>query len=90
MASDVPVHGPEGTVEPLCAYYRAEALAVAERLLAGGERRARALYEALTDAGAAVTMGDRGLQRFGDPARLFASVDTPGALAALGGEAPEG
>lgn len=87
-ASDVPLHGPASTAEPLCAYYRPEGLAVAERLLAAGERRARALFEALTLQGAAVTMSDRGLQRFGDPARLFLSVDTPDALARLGGRAP--
>jgi molybdopterin-guanine dinucleotide biosynthesis protein A len=36
-------HGPE----PLCAWYAPPCLAVAERLLAGGERRARALGEAV-------------------------------------------
>lgn len=87
-ACDVPVHGPLHTVEPLCAYYRPEALAMAESLLARGERRARTLYESLVDSGGAVTMGDRGLERFGDPARLFLSVDTPEALASLGGEPP--
>lgn len=87
-ASDLPLHGPAAIVEPLCAYYRPESLAVAERLLEKGERRARALYEALTLTGAAVTMSDRGLTRFGDPAHLFLSVDTPATLARLGGEAP--
>ena len=38
--------GPEGP-EPLCAWYAPSCLAVAERLLAGGERRARALAEAV-------------------------------------------
>ena len=89
-ASDVPVHGAANVAEPLCAYYRPEALVIAERLLANGERRARALYESLIESGAAVTMGDRGLERFGAPERLFASVDTPEALAALGGEPPDG
>lgn len=88
-ASAVPLHGPASVVEPLCAYYRAESLAVAERLLARGERRARALYEALCDEGAAVTMSDRGLDRFGDPERLFLSVDTPRALEKIGGTLPE-
>ncbi|MDB4886382.1 MAG: Molybdopterin-guanine dinucleotide biosynthesis protein [Gemmatimonadetes bacterium] len=88
LASGVPVHGAASTAEPLCAYYRPECLGIAERLLATGERRARALYEALMAVGAAVTMGDRELARFGDPAHLFTSVDTPAALALLGGEAP--
>lgn len=88
VASDVPVHGPGLTAEPLCAYYRPEALAVAETLLAGGARRARALYEELTAAGAAVTMGDRAFDRFGNPARLFMSVDSPATLALLGGMMP--
>ena len=39
--------------------------------------------------GGAVTMSDRALERFGDVAQLFLSVDSPGALAALGGEPPE-
>lgn len=87
-ASDVPVHGPLGIAEPLCAYYRPDALPVAQALLARGERRARALYAALAATGRAVTMSDRGLARFGDPARLFTSIDTPEMLAALGGEPP--
>ncbi len=86
--SSVPVHGAAGIVEALCAYYRPDALGVAERLVAGGERRARALYETLTRMGAAVTMADRGLERFGDPAVLFMSVDTPRELASLQGETP--
>ena len=87
-ASVVPVHGPQGRAEPLCAYYRAEAGAIALSLLRTGERRAQALYETLAAAGAAVTMSDRGLDRFGDPARLFTSVDSPIELARLGGEPP--
>jgi molybdopterin-guanine dinucleotide biosynthesis protein A len=87
-ACNVPVHGEEGTAEPLCAYYRPEALRVAETLLARGERRARALYEALAEVGGAVTMSDRGFERFGEPERLFMSIDTPEMLAALGGVPP--
>ena len=87
-ASVVPVHGADATVEPLCAYYRAEAGAIVASLLRTGERSARALYETLASAGAAVTMGDRGLERFGEPARLFTSVDSAATLAALGGEPP--
>jgi molybdenum cofactor guanylyltransferase len=86
-ACAVPVHG-DGTAEPLCAYYRPEALPVAEALLARGERRARALYETLAEAGGAVVLSDRVLQRFGGPDRLFMSVDTPEMLAALGGLPP--
>jgi molybdopterin-guanine dinucleotide biosynthesis protein A len=88
-ASNVPVHGIDDHAESLCPYYHPDALPVAEALLARGERRARALYEALVEQGGAVTMGARGLERFGDPARLFLSVDTSVVLDALGGSAPE-
>ena len=88
-ASDVPVYGDDDRAEPLCAYYHPEALATVEALLTRGERRARALYEALTDRGVAVTMGERGLERFGVPSRMFLSVDTPAVLETLGGTRPE-
>lgn len=78
----VPVHGVPARAEPICAYYAPAALAVCRELLAGGERRAGALYEALPGA---VAIGAEELARFGDPARLLASVDTPEALASLGG-----
>ncbi|MDB4900604.1 MAG: Molybdopterin-guanine dinucleotide biosynthesis protein [Gemmatimonadetes bacterium] len=89
MASVVPMHGTTTIAEPLCAYYLPDALSVAEGLVATGERRARALYEALAVRGSAVTMSDRALERFGDAGRLFLSVDSPSALAAIGGEPPE-
>lgn len=81
-AAVVPVHGPERWAEPLCAWYAAEALATSRALLEAGARRAGALFDALP--GAAV-MGDAELAPFGDPARLFTSVDTPRLLAELGG-----
>jgi molybdopterin-guanine dinucleotide biosynthesis protein A len=89
VASVVPVHGAATIAEPLCAYYRADALSIVERLVATGERRARALYEELVVQGSAVTLSDRALERFGESSRLFLSVDSPAALAALGGEPPE-
>jgi Molybdopterin-guanine dinucleotide biosynthesis protein A len=78
----VPIHGAARQAEPLCAWYAAEALETAVALLERGERRAAALLEALPRA---ETMGDAELARFGLPSRLFTSVDTPEALAALGG-----
>jgi molybdenum cofactor guanylyltransferase len=78
----VPVHGEAPQAEPLCAWYAAGSLATCQALLEAGARRAAALFEALPRA---VTMGDAELAPFGAPARLFASVDTPEALAALGG-----
>ena len=78
----VPIHGATRRAEPLCAWYAAEALETAVALLARGERRAAALLEALPRA---VTIGEAELARFGLPSRLFTSVDTPEALAALGG-----
>lgn len=78
----VPVHGASARVEPLCAWYGAEALAPCRALLHGGERRAGALVEALSHA---VVFGEDELARLGDASRLFTSVDTPERLAALGG-----
>ena len=52
-------------------------------LLEAGGRRAGALLDALLSD--AETVGDDALARFGDPERLFTSVDTAAALAALGG-----
>ena len=78
----VPVHGADGWAEPLCAWYAASGLETCRALLDAGARRAGALFDALPGA---ETIGDTDLARFGVPARLFTSVDTPGALAALGG-----
>lgn len=79
----VPVHGAERWAEPLCAWYAPGALASCRALLEAGARRAGALLDALLPG--AETIGDAELARFGDPARLFTSVDTPATLAALGG-----
>lgn len=83
QASVIPAHGSPELSEPLCAYYRPDALDVCLRLLAGGERRARALYEALP--GARLLRGAE-LARHGDPARLFTSVDSVEQLESLGGD----
>ena len=78
----VPVHGAKGWAEPLCAWYAPAALVRCRALLATGERRAGALFDALPRA---ERMEGPDLSRFGSPARLFTSVDTPEQLAALGG-----
>jgi molybdopterin-guanine dinucleotide biosynthesis protein A len=78
----VPVHPPGETPEPVCAYYAPAALHLCRALLAGGERRAAAVYENL---GTVHRLEGEALRRFGDPARLFTSIDTPAALAAAGG-----
>ena len=62
-----------GEVEPLCALYRQRALAPLRAMLAAGERRARAGAEAL-----GLTL----LDASGLDARTFASINTPGDLAA--------
>lgn len=79
----VPVHGGEGWAEPLCAWYAPGVLSTCRALLAAGARRAGALLDALLPG--AEVVGDDELARFGDPARLFTSVDSPATLAALGG-----
>jgi molybdopterin-guanine dinucleotide biosynthesis protein A len=78
-----PMHGAARWIEPLCAYYPPEALSACRTLLHDGERRAAALLEVLPGVR---VMDDEALAPFGDPARLFDSVDSPEDLAALGGE----
>lgn len=84
-AAAVPAHGAPLVLEALCAYYAAEALPVCERLLARGERRAHALFDALPSA---VMIPERLLVEHGDPERLFLSVDSPEQLEALAGAMP--
>ena len=88
-ASCAPVHGSGNTVEALCAYYRTDALDTSTRLLTAGERRAHALFDALAAGARAVALPAKALERLGDPARLFRSVDSAADLADVGGEAPE-
>jgi molybdopterin-guanine dinucleotide biosynthesis protein A len=85
----VPVHGADRWAEPLCAWYAPAGLATCLALLEAGARRAGALFDALPGAR---TIDDADLAAFGSPTRLFTSVDTPDALAALGGsfEPPTG
>jgi molybdopterin-guanine dinucleotide biosynthesis protein A len=83
--SVMPVHGVADRAEPLCAYYRPDALPACLSLLAAGERRARALHASLPGAR---TLRGAELERHGDPARLFTSVDSVERLDALGGERP--
>jgi molybdenum cofactor guanylyltransferase len=78
----VPVHGSERQAEPLCAWYAAASFATCQALLEAGARRAAALFDALPRP---ETMGDQDLAPFGEPTRLFTSVDSPETLAALGG-----
>ncbi len=84
-AAVVPAHGDPVVVEPLCAYYAAEALDVCARLLEQGERRAAALFESLS---AAVFIPERLLEAHGEPARLFLSIDSMEQLEDLGGAMP--
>jgi len=83
----VPVSDHLGMPDPLCAYYGRAALPPCERLLAHGERRAIALFEALPGA---VALRGAELAAFGDPAHLLRSVDTAEELEALGGWLPLG
>lgn len=87
MSAVVPTPGTPPRAEPLCAYYAADALAMCERLLAAGERRAAALHDSLP---AIRRIDATELAALGDPARLLLSVDTLSDLAALGGRLPDG
>ena len=84
-AAVVPAYGEPPVLEALCAYYAPEALPVCSRLLAEGERRAHALFDALPSA---VMIPERVLVEHGDPARLFLSVDSQEQLEALAGVMP--
>ena len=86
-AAAAPMHGAARWIEPLCAYYPPDALSACRELLDAGERRAAALLEVLPGV---ITLDDEDLASFGDPARLFASVDSPEDLAALGGDIGSG
>ena len=72
----LPLH-PDGHLEPLCAYYDAACVHDAARLLAAGERRARALGESVD----AAVLDGAALAALGDPRLLLASVNTPAELA---------
>lgn len=72
----LPLH-PDGHPEPLCAFYAAPCRALAESLLARGERRAGAL----ADAASAVRLTPAEVARHGDPRTLLLSVNTPEDLA---------
>jgi molybdopterin-guanine dinucleotide biosynthesis protein A len=78
----MPVHGMDGWAEPLCAWYAAGSLAACLALLEAGARRAGALFDALPRT---VIIDDADLAAYGDPSRLFTSVDSPEVLAALDG-----
>src|SRR5262249_25369621 len=73
MSAVVPPSGAPPRAEPLCAYYAPEALAMCERLLRAGERRAVALHDSLPTIR---RLRGSELEALGDPARLLLSVDT--------------
>ena len=88
---------PEGATgpEPLCAWYGPRCAEAARRLLDAGERRARALGEAMRAS--ALPLG--AVARHGDPAVMFLGVNTPAdleraralaAAAPLASDAPRG
>ncbi len=76
--ADAVVPDGEAGPEPLCAYYGPACRAAAERLLGAGERRARALGEAV----GARQLGAREVARHGDAHVMFRNVNTPEDLAA--------
>ena len=85
-AAVIPAYGAGPTYEPLCAFYAARTLETCSALLAAGERRAIALFQALPDA---VVVPEEIIAQHGVPARLFLSVDSPRALAQVGELSPQ-
>ncbi len=71
----LPRHG--GLVEPLCAVYARSTLPAFEALFAEGERRIGRIFPHLRVGHLEMDGG-----AFGDPARLFANINTPDELAA--------
>ncbi len=64
-------------VEPLCAWYGARCLPAVTAALDAGDRRVIAFHDAVHT----LRMPLDEVQRFGDPVRLFANVNTPEELA---------
>lgn len=67
----------EGALEPLCGWYAPSCAPEIERALLAGARRVRDVVAALPGC---LTMPIEDVRRFGDPAVLLASVNTPGEL----------
>ncbi|MCE9600846.1 MAG: molybdenum cofactor guanylyltransferase [Gemmatimonadetes bacterium] len=72
-------------VEPLCAWYSSRCLPAIAAALDAGDRRVIAFHDAVRT----VRMGIDEVRAFGDPARLFANVNTPAELAWAEGVAHE-
>jgi molybdopterin-guanine dinucleotide biosynthesis protein A len=68
-------------VEPLCAWYSARCLPAVTAALDAGDRHVIAFHDAVRT----VCMGIDEVRAFGDPARLFANVNSPDELAAAEG-----
>ena len=64
-------------VEPLCAWYSSRCLPAVAAALDAGDRRVIAFHDAVRT----VRFGLREVRAFGDPARLFANVNSPAELA---------
>lgn len=64
-------------VEPLCGYYSPACIASIERALDRGERHIVSFFDDVRVA----TLPLGTVERFGDPARVFLNVNTPGELA---------
>ena len=64
-------------VEPLCAWYSSRCLSAVAAALDAGDRRVIAFHDAVRT----VRFEIDEVRRFGDPARLFANVNTPAELA---------
>ncbi len=64
-------------VEPLCAWYSSRCLTAVAAALDAGDRRVIAFHDAVRTVRLAIDE----VRSFGDPARLFANVNTPAELA---------
>lgn len=71
-------------VEPLCAWYSSRCLSAITAALDAGDRRVIAFHDAVRT----VRFGLDDVRAFGDPARLFANVNTPAELAWAESNAP--
>src|SRR5207253_602074 len=84
--ADVVVPRTAAGYHPLCAVYRRECAETIARRLAAGRLKVSDLFDDVRTR----VVATRELERFGDPDRLLANVNTPADLAAAGARAAEG
>ena len=81
QGADVVVPCPEDGAQPLCATYSTRCLEQVLASIEAGQNKMTSFWPSL----AVCEIGAAELRRFGDPAEMFANVNSPGDYEALGG-----